>query len=141
MKKINFIPGFPEKPSNHKALSKYLNVLNIDWNKPKLNFKNKKLEVLTAFSFGGIIALEYALRKKVGTLVLCSLTPGIESLNKVKADNIIFIVGEKEEWVLQNVKRLAKTLKCNKKIIVVKGAGHKIVGEYKKELLKVLASI
>ena len=140
MEKINFIPGFPEQPSRYKALSKHLNVLKIDWNNPRLHFE-KGQEVLAGFSFGGILALEYALKKKVGTLVLCSLTPSIETLEKVKANKVIFLVGEKEKWCLENVRRVSKTLKCNYSIIVVPGADHKIVGDYKEKLLEVLAGL
>lgn len=139
MQKVKFIPGFPEGPSNYKTLSKHLNVLKIDWNKPKLNLK--KPEILVTFSFGGILALEYALRNKVGTLVLCSLTPAIEDLGKVKAAKIIFMVGEKEKWCLKNIRRVSKTLKHDKSIIVVPGANHKIVGNYRKKLLEVVDNL
>lgn len=136
MKKIKFIPGFPEQPSDYKELSRYLDIVKIDWNKPRLNFN--KIKTLTTFSFGGVLALEYALRKKVDVLVLCSLTPSIETLEKVKADRVIFIVGEKEKWCLKNIRRVSKTLKCRKSIIVVRGAGHKITGNYRKKLLEVI---
>ena len=74
-------------------------------------------------------------------LVLCSLTPSIETLEKIKAERVIFIVGEKEKWCLKNVRRVAKTLKCPKSIVIVPGASHKIVGNYKKRLLMVIDNL
>lgn len=138
-RKISFVPGFPEKPSDHKVLSRYLNVVKVDWNNPKLHLTKQK--ILAAFSFGGILALKYALRNKVETLVLCSLTPAIETLKKVKVDKVIFMVGGKEKWCLRHIRQVSKTLKCDYSIIIVPGEGHKIVGNYRKKLLEVIGDL
>ena len=139
-KKILFVPGLGEKPNHYKKLSKRFNVLNIDWNKPTLKL-NHHPKILIAFSFGGILVLEYSLKKKVDTLILCSLTPSIETLKKVKARKVVFLVGEKEKWELKNIRRVAKTLKCENSIIVISGAGHKLAGNYEKKLIDIISKI
>lgn len=137
MKKINFYYGLGDKASNYKALSKYLNIIKIDWNNPE-RVKVPKNDVAVGFSMGCFLALDYAEIHKVKKLVLCSVPP-CEKIGKIKADEIIFMVGSKEKFGLQNIRRIYKTLKCNKKsIIVVRGAGHKIAGNYKKKLLEVI---
>ena len=73
MKKINFIPGLGEKPRDYKALSKYFNIVNIDWNNGKT--KLGKIDTLIGFSLGGIIAMMHAEKSKVKTLILCSIPP------------------------------------------------------------------
>lgn len=138
--KINFVPGFPEQPSEHENLSNYFNVLRVDWNNPQLKFK-KKPDILVGFSYGGVLVLEYALKRKVKIIILCSLTPSIETLEKVKAGHVIFLVGEKEKWCLKNIKRVAGTLKCRKSIIIIPGAVHKITGNYRAKLIEVVSDV
>ena len=58
----------------------------------------------------------------------------------VKADEIIFMLGSKERFCLQNVRRVYKTLKRKKSIIVVRGADHKIAGKYRKKLLEIASA-
>ncbi len=137
--KINFIPGLGEKPKEYKALSKYLNIVDIDWNNGKVRFG--KVDTLIGFSMGAVIACEYSTKHKLKNLILCSLTPGAESLNMVKADNIIFLVGEKEKWVLKEINRVRKTLKCKNSVIVVPGSDHKITGKYQEELLQIIQKL
>jgi len=134
-KKI-FFCGLGEQPSAYKLLSKYLNIISIDWNKIRL--PKFKVNTAVGFSMGAILACEYALKRKVKNLILCSMTTGVETLNKVKADNIIFIVGEKEKWVQKDTERLTRDLKNTWQIIVVPKAGHKIDRNYTKLLLATL---
>ncbi len=133
--RINFIPGLGEKPNEYKALSKYLNIVDIDWNNGKT--KLGKLDTLVGFSLGCIVACMHAEKSHVRRLVLCSLTPE-ENLGSIKVDEVVFIVGENEKFVLTNVRRIYKNLKCKKSIVIVKGAGHKIDTNYQNTLLKVL---
>lgn len=137
-KRIQFLPGLGEKPREYKRLSKYLKTLDVDWNTGKITPPIKKTDVLIGFSMGAVLACEYALKYKVKTLILCSLTPMVESLKKVKADQIIFMVGEKEKWVIKNIERVSKTLTCKKSIIVVPKADHRITGAYQKKLLDII---
>ena len=64
------------------------------------------------------------------------MTTGVESLKDVKADKIIFLIGEKEKWVIKDTKRLLKTVKNRAKIIVIPKADHKIDNNYKNVLLQ-----
>lgn len=139
--KIQFLPGLGEKPKEYKRLSKYLKTLDVDWNTGKITPPIKKTDILVGFSMGAALVCEYALKHKVKTLILCSLTPMVESLKKVKTDQIIFIAGGKEKWVLKNTERVSKTLTCQKSIITIPGADHKITGVYQKKLLEVIGKI
>ena len=135
-KKILFIPGLGERAKDYKHLSKYMEIYNIDWNKIRL--PRGKPDILIGFSMGAALACEYAEDHKVNTLILCSLTPNINTLKGLKAREVIFIIGEKEKWAYKNNRRLAKTLRCKWRIIVVPKADHKIVGNYRKKLLEVI---
>lgn len=137
MQKILFFPGMGEKPRDYTDLSKYMTIVNIDWNTDKYTPKIVKGDILVGFSLGCYYPLTYALRSKVKMLILCSLTP-LETLKKVKADKIIFMVGSKEKFVLENSRRLAKELKMESQIVIVPNSGHKITGQYKKKLLELL---
>lgn len=139
--KIQFLPGLTEKPKNYRGLSKYFNILDVDWNTGKIKPKIRKTDVLAGFSMGAIYACEYASKHKVKTLILCSLTPGAETLKNVMADNVIFLVGEKEKWVLKEIKRVKKTIKAKSRILVIPGVDHKISGDYKKTLINVAKNI
>ncbi len=139
MKKINFIPGLGEKPREYKALSKYLNIVDIDWNKGKMNIG--KVDVLVGFSIGAELACDYTLKHKVKTLILCSLTPGSETLVNIKADKVIFLVGGKEKWVLKDLERVRKTLECKNSVTIVPGVGHRITGQYQKKLLEIVGKV
>lgn len=133
-KKIVFIPGLGERAKDYSRLFKYMKVYDIDWNKIRL--PKGKIDVLVGFSMGASLACEYAEKNKIDTVILCSLTPCIDTLGGLRARKIIFIVGEKEKWAHKNNLRLAKTLKGKWQMIVVKGAGHKINLEYQKKLLE-----
>jgi predicted esterase len=134
-KKI-FFCGLGEQPSAYKSLSKFLDIVPIDWNNIKL--PKYKVETAVGFSMGAILACEYAIKHKVKNLILCSMTTGVETLKNVKADKITFIVGEKEEWVIKDMKRLIKDLKYNCHMFIVPKANHRINKEYLKILLKVV---
>lgn len=139
-KKIQFIPGLGEKPKEYERLSKYLETLDVDWNTGKITPQIKRCDILIGFSMGAILACEYALKHKVKKLILCSLTPMVESLKEVKVDEVIFMVGSKEKFCLKNIRRVSKTLKCKISVIIIPRADHKIVGEYKNRLLKIITS-
>lgn len=136
-KKIQFLPGMGEKPKDYKQFSKHLKTLDVDWNTGKITPSIKKCDILVGFSMGAILACEYALKRKVKALILCSMTTGVESLKKVKADKIIFLIGEKEKWVIKDTLRVSKSIK-NKQINIIKGGGHKITGKYQKKLIEII---
>jgi alpha/beta superfamily hydrolase len=131
-----FFCGLGEQPPAYKSLSKYLNIIPIDWNKIKI--PKLKTEVVVGFSMGAILACEYALRNKVKTLILCSMTTGVESLEKVKADKIIFLIGENEKWMIKDTKRVLKTVKNRAEMIIIPKADHKIDRNYKNKILGVI---
>ncbi len=138
IKKINFIPGLGEKLKDYGVLSKYLNIVDVDWNDGKI--KIGKVDILAGFSMGAVLACEYSIKHKLKILILCSTTPGAETLKKVKADKVIFMAGEKEKWLIKDIKRISKTLpkKTIREIIIIPKADHKITGNYLKELLSTL---
>lgn len=138
--KITFLYGLGER-KEYKNLFKYFNIPKIDWNKCSITPPLRKVETLIGFSLGGILACMHTEKSRVKKLILCSITPGVETLSKVKADEIIFLVGEKEKWVYKDSLRLTKTLRCKWEIIVVPGADHKIVGNYRKKLLEVVKNL
>lgn len=138
-KKIPFIIGLGQKASAYRSLSKYFNIIQPDWNNGSLaKLKLGKPSVLAGFSLGAMIATMHAEKYKVKTLILCSPTPD-ESLAKIKADLVIFLVGEKETWCLQNIKRVVTTLPPETKwdIRFVFETGHKINKEYRKNLIAI----
>ena len=135
-KKIVFIPGLGERAKDYINFPKCIKIHDIDWNKIKL--PRGRIDILIGFSMGAALACEYAEDHKVNTLILCSLTPNINTLKGLKAREVIFIIGEKEKWAYKNNRRLAKTLRCKWRIIVVPKADHKIVGNYRKKLLEVI---
>jgi pimeloyl-ACP methyl ester carboxylesterase len=134
-----FIPGSGEKPSKYRSLSKYFDVREVDWNTDKVTPPLKKAEILAGFSMGCAIIAEYAAIHKVEKLVFCSLPP-CETLISLKAAEVVFIVGEKEEFILKNVRRVAKTLpkSTKRKIVVVPEAGHMIDANYREMLISAL---
>jgi hypothetical protein len=138
MSRTIFIPGLSEKSNKYRFLLPYVKVANINWNKPIINGKCKNI---ASFSFGGILACNYALKNNIENLILCSLTPGIETLKKVKVKNVTFLVGEEEKWETKEIKRVSKTLKCNYKIIIIPKSGHAIKGKYKTTLISILRDL
>lgn len=112
-----FIPGLGERAKDYKGRFKKLAVFNIDWNNIKLP---KQANVVAAFSMGGVLAVEI----KCNTLILCSMTPIVFDINRVKAKKIIFIEGEKEDSA--HAKKLFEEFKGDKQFILVPGATHKI---------------
>lgn len=133
-----FFCGLGEQPSAYKSLSKYLDIIPINWNKIKL--PRKRFDIVVGFSIGATLACDYALKQKVKKLILCSMTTGVETLKKVKAEEIIFLIGEKEKWVIEDTQRLLKTIKDRAKIIVIPKADHKINKNYKKAIFDILDS-
>lgn len=138
-KKPIFFCGLGEKTSAYKFMSKDFNIIPIDWNNIKI--PRLKSDVVVGFSFGGILACEYALKNKVKTLVLCSMTTGVESLEKVRADKVFFLIGEKERWVIKDTKRLLKTTGKKGKIIIIPKGDHKIDTIYFKKIKEIVGSI
>ena len=136
--KVKIIIGLGQKASEYRSLSKYLEVVQPDWNNGSLSkMKLGKPEVLVGFSLGCMIATMHAEKYKTKTLILCSPTPD-ETLKNVKADKVVFIVGEKESFVLENVKRMAVSLKCKWSIVIAEKSGHKIDKNYQKILINIL---
>ena|ERR1700733_11926530 len=133
--KTIFIPGLGERAKQYVTFSKYMKIHDIDWNNIKL--PKGTYDTLIGFSIGAILACECTLKHKVKTLILCSMTSGVETLAKIKTDKVTFLVGEKEKWCLTDIKRVAKTLKCEWQIIVIPKADHRITGNYRKKLLEV----
>jgi alpha/beta superfamily hydrolase len=138
--KTTFLYGLGER-KEYKNLFKYFNVPKIDWNRSTIIPTIGKVDTLVGFSMGAILACDYALKHKVKTLILCSMTTGVETLEKVKVDKIIFLIGEKEKWVIKDTKRVLKTVKNRAKIIVIPKANHKIDSKYLKKIRKVLSRI
>ena len=132
--KITFLYGLGDR-KEYKSLFKYFNIPKINWNKSAITPPIGKVKILIGFSMGAILACEHAIKHKVETLVLCSMTTGVETLAKVRASGIIFLVGEKEKWVTKDMNRLGKDLKCDWRIIVIPKADHKIDILYRKAIL------
>lgn len=118
-------------------LKKHFTIPKIDWNNSKITPPLKEKNLLIGFSLGCMLACMHAEKTKVKKLILCSPTPD-ETLSKVKADEVVFIYGENEKWVEENVWRVANTLKCNYEIVILPNTGHKITKKY---LLTILARI
>ncbi len=137
--KIKIIIGLGQKATEYRSLSKYLDIVQPDWNNGSLSkLKLGKPEILVGFSLGCMIVTMHAEKVKVKTLILCSPSPD-ETLHKVKADKIVFIFGGKEEFIKENVKRISKTFRGKLEIIEVPRASHKIDTNYQKVLLEVLS--
>lgn len=141
MTKIQFIPGLGEKPKDYKSLSKSLEIIDVDWNTWNTKPNVRPADMLVGFSMGNFVAIWKASKHKYKTLIFCSLTPGCESLKTVNADQIIFLVGEKEKWVLKDIRRTKKTFPGKTKLIIVPHADHKIDKLYQKMLLEAIDSI
>jgi len=110
---------------------KYLIVADIDWNTGKAT-SSKNCGTVVSFSLGAVFSLEIALKRKIKKLILCSPTP-FESLGKHKAEQVIFIIGEKEKFLQKVFKPLCKK---NVKMIIVPKGGHRINKNYEKILLQ-----
>jgi len=135
-----FIVGLGQKTTQYRSLSKYFDIIEPDWNNGSLSkLKLGRPKIVAGFSLGCMIATMHAEKHKVKTLILCSPTPD-ETLKNVKADHVVFLVGEKEKWVHKEIKRIIKTVKKGTaKIIVIPNADHKINDTYLMEIRKVLA--
>jgi len=129
--KAIFFPGLGETKKNYKSLLKYLIVADIDWNTGKAT-SSKNCGTVVSFSLGAVFSLEIALKRKIKKLILCSPTP-FESLGKHKAEQVIFIIGEKEKFLQKVFKPLCKK---NVKMIIVPKGGHRINKNYEKILLQ-----
>lgn len=139
-KKIDLIIGLGQKKSEYRPLSKYLNIVEVDWNTCKTRTKIGKVDTLMGFSLGCAITCWYAQKYKVKHLILCSPSP-MGDLRGVKADKITFMVGSNEHFLLEMAKRLYKKRKEKKDFIVIPKAGHKITGNYRKQLLQLISQI
>lgn len=137
--KIIFIPGLGERAKNYRSFSKYMKVWDIDWNNIKLPKGN--YDTVIGFSLGADLACMYTLKHKVKNLILCSSTEGFKTLKDIKADKVTFLVSQKEKWCHQEMKRVAKTLRCPSKIIVIPKGNHRISGQYRKTLLDLVKNI
>ena len=129
--KAIFYHGLGEKKKNYASLSKHLIVADIDWNTEKAT-SAKNCDTVISFSLGAIFSLDVALKRKLKKLILCSPTP-FESLGKCKAEEVIFIIGEKEKFLQKVFKPLCKK---NVKMIIVPKGDHRIDKNYEKVLLE-----
>ena len=140
-KKIKIIIGLGQKRKHYHSLSKHLNIREVDWNNGSLSkMRLGRPKILIGFSLGCMVAIMHAEKYRVKTLILCSPSPE-ETLLRVKADQVIFLVGEKENWCLKEIKRMSRTLRCRYSIIVIRGANHRITGDYQKKLVEVIQSL
>ncbi len=130
-----FYPGLGETKKHYKSLVKYLTVADIDWNTGKAT-SAKNHEIVVSFSLGAVFSLDVALKKKIKKLILCSPTP-FESLGKHKAEEVIFIIGEKEKFLQKVFKPLCGK---NVRMVVVPGADHKIDRNYRNVILNNIQS-
>ncbi|MDP2651468.1 MAG: hypothetical protein Q8O98_02650 [bacterium] len=130
--KVNFYYGLGDKASNYKALSKWMHIVAIDWNSPE-RVKSPKCDIAVGFSMGCYLAMDYAEKHHVRKLILCSLPP-TEKMFKNKADEVIFLVGSKEKYLLKHIRKIIK----KHKVYIIKGAGHKINAVYRKKLLDIV---
>src|SRR3989338_5764616 len=129
--KTIFYPGLGETKKNYKSLSKHLTVAHIDWNTGKAT-SSKNYDTVLSFSLGAVFSLDAALKRKLKKLILFSPTP-FESLGRHKAEQIIFIIGEREKFLQKIFKPLCKK---NVKMIIVPKGDHRINKNYKKILLQ-----
>ena len=130
--KINFYYGLGDNPSNYKALSKWAHIVHVDWNRPE-KVKAPKCDIAVGFSMGCLLALDYSEKHRVKKLILCSL-PSCEKIGKVKADEIVFMFGSKERYLIKNLPKIP----MRHKVIIVPGAHHEIKGSYRKKLLELI---
>lgn len=129
--KTIFYPGLGETKNHYKSLSKHILVADIDWNTGKAT-SSKGCDIVVSFSLGNVFSLDIARKKKLKKLILCSPTP-FESLGTHKAEQVIFIIGEKEKFLQKTCRPL---LGKNVTMIIVPGADHKINKNYQKILLQ-----
>lgn len=134
--KPTFLYGLSER-KEFSHLNKYFNIPKIDWNKGTVTPKITEKKLLVGFSMGCMVACMHAEKIKVDTLILCSPTPD-ETLKNIRANKVIFIYGEKEKWVAENIHRVAKTLNCQYTIHVVPKTSHTINKLYLKTLLTII---
>lgn len=128
--KAIFYPGLGETKENYKSLAQHMIVADVDWNTVKAT-PAKDCDTVVSFSLGAVFSLEAALKKKLKKLILCSPTP-FESLRNHKAEEVIFIIGEKEVFLQKIFKPLCKG---NVRMIIVPGGDHKIDKRYREVIL------
>lgn len=130
MTKTIFYPGLGETPKQYKSLAKHMTVADIDWNTGKAT-SAKGCDTVVSFSLGAVFSLDIALKKKLKKLILCSPTP-FETLGDHKAEEVVFLIGEKEEFLQKVFKPL-----CRKgvRMVVVPNADHRLDRNYQKVLL------
>lgn len=125
--KTIFIPGLSETKKDYPNFP--IQVHNINWNNITLP---TGYSVVVGFSMGAILACEVALKENVNKLILCSMTPGVETLERVKAKEIVFIMGQKETWLIKDTQRLMETVKVPCSVQILPEVGHKIGKKYLK---------
>lgn len=140
--KIIFFPGLGESSHKYDVFSKYMKIADINWNTGEYIPKISQENIVITFSLGAIFPLEYIQKNKLRKIVLCSPTP-FEDVGKAKTEQIVFIAGSKEKFILQNIKRVVKNLpkKIKSEIIVIPKAGHRITGQYQKKLIKLIKEL
>ncbi|MHB1316887.1 MAG: hypothetical protein ACYCZW_03485 [Minisyncoccota bacterium] len=129
--KTIFYPGLGETKENYKSLSQHMIVADIDWNTGKAT-SSKNCDTVVSFSLGAVFSIDISLKKKLKKIILCSPTP-FETLGNHKAEEVIFIIGEKEKFLQKIFRPLCKG---NVKMILVPKGDHKIDKVYKEVILK-----
>ena len=135
--KITFLYGLGQR-KEYRHLFKYFTVPKIDWNKGTITPKIGKVDTLIGFSMGCMLAIMHAEKYKVKHLILCSPSPGEESLSKVRASRITFLVGEKETYVLQDLLRISNSTNALVDLVVIKNGTHNINNGYLNKLLELI---
>lgn len=132
--KITLLPGLGSKPSDYVGLSSLCEIADLDWNNLPLTFGDP--DILVGHSMGAVLACQHAVQKPVETLVLCSASPGAETMKDIKAKRVVVFVGENEKWLIKDAKRLLKTLpkETLRQLDICKNTDHHLNGEYMKAL-------
>lgn len=146
MKKPLFIHGLGEQASDYKHFTQYFDLCNIDWNQSLMDQVvkiHRKYNTIVGFSWGAVAACLYAGEFPVKVLVLCSMPSGADAayMANLKADEVFFVYGEKEEWPAKDNRRILKIMKRQvTHQIIVPNEGHKITEPYLKSILQITNS-
>lgn len=164
---ITIIPGYKGYKKHYKYLIEKLskkarvNFVTIDWSKP-LSVLEKipiKTDILIGHSLGALIAYRISTHKKIGKLIICSLSPLLEGdltrrmqnivkknigdvwLNDLKKSKygksrskyIIALYGDKE---IETIKKCSK--KLIKRNICIHNCNHNILKRYTKAIVDLI---
>lgn len=123
---------------NYRAFSTYVRVADIDWNTGKTKPAVGDCNIVISFPLGAVFSLDVALKKKLKKLILCSPTP-FETLGDHKADEVIFVIGEEEEF-LQKIFKPLCTEKTKARMVIVPKTGHRMTRDYQTLVRELITS-